>query len=290
MNTSPLQATRLLMLTRSLCALVISTLCSACQIFYPSIEHLAPSETTPAHAILSSVHRGRVTPSDLPDNSLPAIEIALAKQVPYIEVDVRLSKEGDLFLFHDGSLKPGNSLAPDHLYGRQIQSLTKEERALVYLDQARTIPVPLLSSAISLLQPASSSLQLDLKGESDQLIAAVLNLISRESQLANVIIQIRDPARIGPILKAYPKARILARCRSKRDLEEALKYPVEVVELERWLTTEAVHQSHAKGALVLINVARSRFDNHHSWCHLRARGVDIIMSDFYPTDNCDYGR
>lgn len=42
---------------------------------------------------------------DFPENTLPAIKKAIEEQADYVEVDVRTTKDGELVLFHDNTLK-----------------------------------------------------------------------------------------------------------------------------------------------------------------------------------------
>jgi glycerophosphoryl diester phosphodiesterase len=206
--------------------------------------------------------------------------VAISAGVPLLEVDLRRSEKGELFLFHDGSLRPSNSLSPSHLHNKPIASLSTSERNQAYLDQNRTIKIPLLSEALDLIAQSPSALQLDLKGESDELALEALQAVSERGLLDKVLLQIRQPSRIGTILARYPSARILARCKNIEQLRAALAHKVEAVELERWITKEAIDLAHQRKVLVMINVASSRFDTPLSRCHLRARGVDLIMSDF----------
>jgi len=47
-------------------------------------------------------HRGY--PARLPENTLPSIEAAVQAGARYIEVDVQLSRDGEVILFHDRDL------------------------------------------------------------------------------------------------------------------------------------------------------------------------------------------
>jgi glycerophosphoryl diester phosphodiesterase len=238
---------------------------------------LAPQEPK---AFLVTSHRGSLHTGALPDNSIPALREAAAAGVELLEVDVRRSVEGELFLFHDGSIQSANSYPPRALRGMSIQKLTREEREQVYLDANRTIHVPMLDDALTFIAHTKSSLQLDFKGESDQLVFQALDLVERRGLLPKVVLQIRNSARIEPVKKRYPGVRIIARCRSMEQLQTALVYGVEFVELERWISSEAIGLAHSRGALVLINIASTRLDEVSTWEYLRSRGVDVIMSNF----------
>jgi glycerophosphoryl diester phosphodiesterase len=269
-----------------------------------SLEELFPLPQNPSIARLETAHRGSLHSKDYPswENSLPALKSAVSARVPFLEVDLRLSdnqqidhqpnevasrldaeltNDRDLFLFHDSRLRRNNSFAPRELYGRSIQSLSRAERESVSLDRNRFVEIPTLDQAIGVVmqEDSQSSLQLDLKGESDRLALRALDVIARRGALRRVLLQIRDVKRIERIKSSYPTARILARCTDIAQVENALALGVEVVELERWISEEALLKAHAHRALVLINVASSRFDNLSSWSYLRSRGVDVIMTD-----------
>ena len=230
---------------------------------------------------LAVAHRGNLHRGTLPDNSIPALTEAINARVPLLEVDVRRSVDGDLFLFHDGSIQSQNSFAPRELVGRPVQGLSRGERALISLDSEHTIPIPNLSDALDLLQLSQgSSLQLDFKGESDELVFAALDLVTRRELLSRVVLQLRSTARIAAVRRLYPRARISARCKDSAQLSAALDLGVETVELERWISSEAIRSAHAKNTRVLINIAGTRLDEPSTWRYLRSRGVDVIMSDY----------
>lgn len=245
-----------------------------------STRDIESLDAAPPIARLVTAHRGNLHHGELPDNSIPAIREAAAAGVPFLEVDVRRSDSGDLFLFHDGSVSRSNSYAPPSLQGRPIQTLTSDEREQVFLDSNRAIHVPTLAEALDAVRDANSSLQIDLKQESDDLLFDVLYLISDRNQISQVIIQVRQPARISMVRATFPKARILARCRTREALDAALAQKVEFVELEGWATSDAIASAHEANARVLINVAASELDEHSTWRHLRSRGIDSVMTNY----------
>ena len=254
-----------------------SLLLTGCFSYY-SIEDLAPIAPQATLERSSIAHRGSLH-QELPENSLPAISQTLRSGVQFAEVDVRQSTDGDLFLFHDGSIQRDNSFASSELVGRKIQELSRDERAQVYLDQAKTIAIPLLSDALKLLKDTPGTLQVDLKGESDPLLDSVIHELRRTNTLSRVTIQLRSPLRIARIRENEPRARIVARCLDAEQLTQAIDAKVEAVELERWITADAIKAAHDAGVRVILNIASTHLDTPETWSYLRARGVDTIMSD-----------
>jgi glycerophosphoryl diester phosphodiesterase len=224
-------------------------------------------------------HRGSLH-EGLPDNSLPAIKDSISKGVRFLEVDVRRGADGELFLFHDGSLQESNYASPQELLGEPVQELSTGDRGKVRLDAAGLIGIPTLQEALATLDAnATASLQLDLKGESDQLLEAVMRLLAQEKKLSRAVIQLKNPERIRRIRAQEPRARILARARNMEELDNAIASKVEFVELERWITGEAVEKCHAANITVVLNVAAPRYDTKETWEFFRARGIDSIMTD-----------
>ncbi len=224
-------------------------------------------------------HRGSLH-EGLPDNSIPALKDALAKGVQFLEVDVRQGDDGELFLFHDGSLQKTNYASPPELLGKKVQKLCTSDRGKVRLDVAGVVEIPTLREALATIaQSPTATLQIDLKGESDRLLNAVVDLLRTENKLSRAVIQVRHPERVARIRTQEPRARILARCRDMHQVDQAIAAKVEFVELERWITGEAVEKCHKANITVVLNVAAPKYDNAQTWEFFRARGVDAVMTD-----------
>lgn len=228
---------------------------------------------------LVTAHRANLH-TGLPDNSIPAIREALAYNIPHLEVDVRQATNGDLFLFHDGSLNRSNYHSPHNLCGRTVQELTPEERSSVRLDPQGTIGIPLFSEALEVIRDRASILQVDLKGESDQLAEAVIKEAISKGMLDRIVVQFRNLERMQKMLERHPTLHALARCTNDDDVKRALDVGAEFIELEGWASAHAIESSHHERARVLVNVAHPFYDDRDVWSLLRSRGVDIIMTDY----------
>jgi hypothetical protein len=64
-----------------------------------------------------------------------------------------------------------------------------------------------------------------------------------------------------------------------QELDRAIAARVEFIELERWITGEAVAKCHDAKIAVVFNVSAPPYDNHETWQFFRARGVDSLMTD-----------
>jgi glycerophosphoryl diester phosphodiesterase len=224
-------------------------------------------------------HRGSLH-EGLPDNSLPALQQAISKGVRFLEVDVRQGADGEVFLFHDGSLQESNYSSPKELLGKRVQELSTGDRGKVRLDPAGLIGIPTLKAALATLDTSErATLQIDMKGESDHLLDATVKILKQEGKLSRAVIQLKNPERIRRIRSQEPQLQILARVRDMEQLDQAVASRVAFVELERWITGEAVEKCHAANITVVLNVAAPRYDKKETWEFFRARGVDSIMTD-----------
>lgn len=239
-------------------------------------EHLPQQQPLHRYAIAhrGSLHRG------YPDNSIPALRESLSQGVQFLEVDARKGSDGTLFIFHDGSLRRGNFSTPEDLTGRKVQELSASERASVRLDANGTIHIPTLKEALDVVsQNKSATLQIDLKGESDELLQAVIDLIKQEGKLSRALIQLKNPERIQRVRVQEPGVRILARCKDDAQLDQAIAARVEFIELERWMSADAVRKAHEANIGVVLNVAAPAYDTEKTWSFFRSKGVDSIMTD-----------
>ncbi len=224
-------------------------------------------------------HRGSLH-DGLPDNSVPALRESISKGVQFLEVDVRQGADGELFLFHDGSLQESNYSSPKELLGKRVQALSTGDRGKVRLDPAGLIGIPTLKEALVTLDTSErATLQIDMKGESDHLLDATVKILKQEGKLSRAVIQLKNPERIRRIRSQEPQLQILARVRDMEQLDQAVASRVAFVELERWITGEAVEKCHAANITVVLNVAAPRYDKKETWEFFRARGVDSIMTD-----------
>ena len=96
-------------------------------------------------------HRGY--PARYPENTLPSIEAALQAGARYIEVDVQLSQDGEVMVFHDRDLQRlcGQAGAVHEYSWQELQKFYVHP----YRDTADTslpIPLPRLPEVVTLLQ------------------------------------------------------------------------------------------------------------------------------------------
>ncbi len=127
--------------------------------FYDIIRNGSPLDNMNLDLIRVTSHRG--FSAGVPENTLPAIEKAIEEQADYVEVDVRMTKDGELVLLHDDSLKRTTGL------NKKVWQLTYEEVSRLdagsWKDKAYTgTKIPTLREVFELCK-GKVNLNLDLK-------------------------------------------------------------------------------------------------------------------------------
>lgn len=125
-------------------------------------------------------HRGSSIAA--PENTLAAVERAVGEGADYIEIDVRLSADGEVVLFHDRSLR---RLTGD---SRNVQDLSLAELKTIdvgswFGDTFAGETIPTLDETLTLVR-GRSGLMIDMKpdpGQEQALTLAVLDALDRES-------------------------------------------------------------------------------------------------------------
>jgi hypothetical protein len=158
-------------------------------------SELAPLEEAPAIVRLTTAHRGSLH-RGLPDNSIPALKEAIAAKVALLEVDVRRSDAGELFLFHDSRISFSNSVGACNFRLQRVASLSSAQRKKVFLNEEHSIAIPDLSEALIAIKDSGSRLQLDIKQESDDLVRAVIREVKKHGAEKDVVVQLRTASRI----------------------------------------------------------------------------------------------
>jgi glycerophosphoryl diester phosphodiesterase len=219
-------------------------------------------------------HRGRPG-SDTPENTLAAVEAALAEGADGVEVDVRLTSDGVAVCFHDPGLQRMAGVA------RGVRSLTLAELAAVRVDGH---PVPTVAEVLACMA-GRGRLVLDLKPEQRprRLLAAVgVALGSAAQPLPQVVLSSFDgdvlatAAQSAPELEraviltgAEPSSRVLAQAVARGD--GALHVPARTV----FGAPELVAAAHSRGLVVRVWTVNRPVDARL----LRLLGVDALITD-----------
>lgn len=221
-----------------------------------------------------SAHRGEHTKAF--DNSVEAIRAAAG--LPYVEVDVRLTADNDLVLFHDRRLSPKNVRGDDPRIGRSLSSLSRGELAEVrYPDGSK---IPRLRSALREAKERGIILMLDVKGTSPRDFKRVMDEVRESQGESRVVVQCQTREILEYMREDYPKVAVLARAHSEGDVEALLGYAPDFVQIDdTWNLTALVPRIHARGARAVVKTLTPETDLPQEWRRICEVGVDIVLTD-----------
>lgn len=204
-------------------------------------------------------HRGAST--ERPECTLSAIRRAIKVGATAVEVDVRTSRDGRVFILHDATLNrttngtgPASALTLAELQrldaGSWFDAKFKNERIPSLIESAREC-----RGKIDLL--------LDLKEQGDEYDRKVVGIIRKYGDPTRTIVGVRTVAQAERFRKLLPKSRQLALIPSVESVENFAKAGVDVIRLwPRWLEDEdgPVERVRATGKGLHLNGTKGERD------------------------------
>ena len=153
---------------------------------------------------LNLAHRGARQAA--PENTLPAFERAMQMGADGLELDVQLSADGELFVFHDtllDQLTNGTGVAASYTL-----AALKELDAGSHFGQAwRGTPIPTLDEVFDLL-PDDAFVNIELKRDTiarDGLEEAIVEFIQRRNLASRIVVSSFNPVILWRLRKeAFP--------------------------------------------------------------------------------------
>lgn len=217
----------------------------------------------------------RASWSGVPENSRAGVAGAVADGIPYIEIDLRLSRDGRVFILHDETLdRTTDGKGP-------IAGRSAEELASVHLDNGE--PLPTLADLHALAR-GRSVLLLDLKADAVEAAAAIL--LERGS-LADAVFFVSDDRTLvsaGRARSRHPGLRVMAKAQGVYDLERVERLFGGTPEfIQNDLpSSDLVEAAKGRGAKVCASVeGADRIPGFRRLAAevLAARGVDLLLTD-----------
>jgi len=240
-------------------------------------EVLGATRTAGEAAFIAS-HRGGGGAA--PENTLPAISLALAGGFDYVEVDVALTADRHPVLMHDATVDrtTDGSGRLSALNLAQVQAL---DAGSWFGDQYAGTPVPTFTEFLDVLAGSGRRAIVELKGEWDA--AAVAALISEvtarnlERRVAVSSFDARTLAAAGTASAVIPRLFIL-RHLPPDVVSAAREASVRGIVVHRRALLErpeVVDELHAAGIRVVVYTLNS----NTQWDEVTALGVDGIVTD-----------
>lgn len=233
---------------------------------------------------IPSAHRGDRSRGF--DNSVEAIRAA--GDLPFIEIDIRLTADNDMVLFHDRRLSVKNFVGPTSLMGRPIATLTRAEIALGRFPDGSKIPK--FRAALHEVERRGSRLMLDVKSNSPRDYKRVMEEVSAVGAEFRVVVQCQTKEVLDFMRRHYPRVAVLARAHTESDVEILLESSPSFVQVNHtWELSSIVPKIHAGGARVVVKTLSPEIDRPRTWRYLCSQGVDIVLTD-RPRELLSLGR
>jgi alpha-beta hydrolase superfamily lysophospholipase len=219
-------------------------------------------------------HRSR-TSSEQPGNTEALVRAAFNNRAPAIEIDLRLSRDRELVVFHDKRLTTASVSGPSHLMGRQIEDLSAlevqqfrykgtKEKIAVYRDLIKGLP------------DNDTILFLDVKGNFERIVRAAVRLATRFGASKKIVVQCDNVEELQFVKKEFPKIVALLRVHQLSDLDAARREKPDVVQVDEPLIGEAVGLKLGQPVRVLTKNYEQGIDTPPTE-ELFKRGVDLVM-------------
>lgn len=215
-----------------------------------------------------------------PENTLSAFAGAYACGAKTVEFDVRKTKDGELVIYHDDTLKKldgtDNSIA-DYTYDELLQLDAGEW----YGREFRLERIPTLDQTLDLLQSTNMRLFCELKdiGDDPDFVTAVYDKFVQHGLLDKVIFLSFNYSYLAQIKEINVEQPIMKLASfGKSNLPE--KYPAEYYGINmKTLTPKTVRAIHEAGSKVYSYTP----DTKGQMLSLQRLGVDGVITDFVNT-------
>jgi glycerophosphoryl diester phosphodiesterase len=221
-----------------------------------------------------SAHRGNGAEGY--ENTIAAIRAV--EGVPYVEIDIRVSADNHLVLFHDRRLSSENSRAGEKMLGRPIASLSYEELAGIRLPDGSRIPK--LRAALRSVGGREVMFMLDLKSSSPRDFSRVMAEVREVNAEARVVVQCQTEAILRFMKSNFPNVALLARAHDPSEVEALLQHAPKYVQVDsEWTLSSVIPGIHRRGSLVVVKTLSPGKDRPEVWRELCGAGVDVVLTD-----------
>ncbi|MBN8826676.1 glycerophosphodiester phosphodiesterase family protein [Spirosoma sp.] len=230
-------------------------------------------------AIRVSAHRGNTGLA--PENTLASFRIALQRQVDYIEIDVRTTKDGQLVILHDGNLnRTTNGTGP--AAERTLADLKELSAGKGAGESFQAERIPTLAEVCQLVSDwnahhrSQTNLYVDCKAVAAEPLVAMLT----QYGLLNDAVFYGSDTFLQSLHKVAPKAKCMPSLRKSDELTAKIAalhpYAFDVNATE--LTKDLVDQLHMQGLRVFVDLLDE--GNRPEYYQKAAQlGVDVIQTD-----------
>ena len=270
-------------LRRAIPAVILTMLLVATLVFTSGLTRTYASNVfgslrAPGQPAFVAGHRG--DRASAPENTLPALENAIASDMEFVETDVQLTKDGVPVLMHDDTIDRttnGRGAVADITW----KSLKKLDAGSWYSKKYKKTRVPSLNQFFEVLAPSDKKLLLELKGFwEDEEVTLVVDLIREHGLEKRVTLASFDFTTIMNIEKVGPSfPRVIIMRMMPADPVRLANHFGAIAILTSPASLEAdpraVDNMHDAGLGVLVYTLNSE----ERWSEAIGLGVDGIITD-----------
>jgi glycerophosphoryl diester phosphodiesterase len=245
----------------------------------------APIETQqPNPNIMAVAHRGAAKWA--PENTLAAVEKAIELGYPYIELDVRYTRDRIPVIMHDGMVDRttnGSGL----LHDLTLDEMRQLDAGAWFGAEFANERVPTLEEVLAMAR-GRICIVWDTKETPDEATVALFKRYGFDRDCLLVTFgglgQVsKQQTTVDTLLRYWPTAPLIGKARIIEDLDEQLaSYPmIRAVKVNRRnVNGELVSAAHQRGLLV-VSTTLMLYDHPKVYWKLVDAGVDIIMLDHF---------
>ena len=214
----------------------------------------------PADRVKIVAHRGAM--SERPENTMAAFEHALELGADILEIDLRTSRDGHLFVLHDRTLDRTTDAEGDPSE-RTLAELQQLDAGSwfdpAYSDQT----IPSVREVMNWASEVGAVLLLDLKESGREFAENVTREVRDAGMEENVVVGVRSTEQAREFAELLPESRLLAFMRSPDDIEDYAEAGVDVIRLWlRWLDEDPTLAQRVRktGKKLMINGTYGELD------------------------------
>ncbi len=227
----------------------------------------------PARPVLVIAHRG--AHQQHPENSLPAIRAAAKLGCDYVEVDVRMTRDGKLVLMHDSTVDRTTRGS-----GKVRDMALSDVRELRFSGLATDDTVPTFDEAVAACKSAGIGVYVDHKVASPDSVAKVLATVDKHGMRNRIVVYssnqiLHEYKRLSSdvwIMPPHPRS-----SEAIREIAVGLKPETLDGNLRDW-TDEEVQAAHSVGIQVWVDNL-GKHDNPVGFQKAVDMDVDAIQTD-----------
>ncbi|WP_266365817.1 glycerophosphodiester phosphodiesterase family protein [Tellurirhabdus rosea] len=231
------------------------------------------------YALGVSVHRG--TSPLAPENTLAAFRTVLPWQVDYLEIDVRTSRDGQLFILHDGTLErttTGTGPARD----RTLDELKQLSAGKGFGNRFADERIPTLEEVCRLLADwnARHAYQTHLYVDCKDVAAGPLVAMLAQYGLLNGAVFYGSDAFLLSLRNVAPAARRMPALRNEAEIAEKVEKLAPYAFDVPWqlLSKRLIDQLHERGIRVFSD-ALGPYEQPEEYRKMARLGLDVIQTD-----------